>query len=906
MGDAFGIPMKFLGRLCCCVLVVFAALAFVPYLVDWNAHYGEYVFKQLGAATGSSGAVVKAIGNIEGSLLLPKLTVRNLYVECSEDAAGCAGTLSIDRMELSVDPLSILMGEPKVRTISLYGLRTSVGGLVGMVGSQTKSGLGHVRIFDSAVVTGGVVGASASAYNTVHVKSATIKSSGSALFGDAVLKIGGTKYLLSSKLERSAAGSTVKVELHSPNTSMVLSGNGAGQGLFDDFGARFEVKTENLSELAQTVAVVTNYRLLGSVASAEEMVLSAGIKAAKGSGFEVKDLTMQSKSISGTLELACTYAPFCTTSLNFSSIDLDALFPEGLGTEQDAYYADFQSSAERFSVVPSWLDATVGLDVREINYRGGVSRNLVAAVSVRQGRIAVDRLLLDLPGKNNRLSVSGVTSEDAGSIVPRFVGTLSAQGDDADTIVSWLLPLRADAHRAQGKKFALTGSLYVAPRIFSLLGARMYAGGAHAYGNVKYKYGKRGGEVIGDVTMSNFSVGGYSFDEDFDVKRDVMDFTWLRSVSCPVKLAVRLQNFAVNSGFVKELSFLADLSQHKVSVEKISMRAVDEHDSPSDLEGRASVALSSRGMRPKVFVSLKSARYSDAFLRLPKFVERTGADVPVDTTSSSPRGEKSEKFLWSSKPIDLASFEGLDGSIEVHVKELFFGGRMLSNFTWLSTLKEGVMSMDKLHFAQGKSGTVDISGNIGMGEVSSLSLVVSASDVSIGDVEQQTNSSQTSKVSGHVSVSGSIQTQGRSMLELANALKGKIKFAARGLDIGGVDLNGFIEDLFAAESKSEVASLARVHLYRGSTLFETLDGESQIDQGSLASSLQFKIGNAAGSASVNLSVPQLAVIALFRFFFIPPESESPVHMDMHLQGYVWQPNPTFDIDSLYEIVRSNR
>ncbi|MFV9878210.1 MAG: hypothetical protein AB8U40_02850 [Anaplasma ovis] len=905
MGDAFGIPMKFLGRLCCCVLLLFAALVFVPYLIDWNAHYGEYVFKQLGAATGSSGAVVKAIGNIEGRLLLPRLTVRNLYVECSEDAAGCAGTLSVDRLELSLDPLSMLMGAPKVRTISLYGLRTSVGGVTGMVGSQTKNGLGQVQIFDSVIVMGGAVGASASVYNAVHVKSATVRSDSNKLLSDAVLKIGGTKYLLSSKLERGAAGSAVRVELNSPNTSMILVGNGAAQDLFDDFDAKLEIKTGNLVELAQTVAVVTNYRVLSSVASTEEMALSASIKAAKGSGFEVKNLSMQSKNISGSLELACTHAPFCTASLNFSLVDLDALFPEGLGTEQDAYYADFQSS-ERFSLVPSWLDATVGLDVKEINYRGGVSRNLVAVASVRQGRIAVDRLLLDLPGKNNHLSVSGVTSEDASSIVPRFVGTLSAQGDDADTIVSWLLPLRADAHRTQGKKFALTGSLYVAPRVFSLLGARMYAGNTRAYGNVKYKYGKRGGEVIGDVTVSNFSVGGYRFAENFDVKHDVMDFTWLRSVSCPVKLAVKLQDFAVSSGLVKELSFLANLSQHKVSIEKISMRAVDGYDGLSDLEGRASVALSSRGMRPKVFVSLKSARYSDAFLRLPKFVEQV-AEAPTNAASSSHRGEKSDKFLWSSRPIDLASFEGLDGSIEIHVKELFFGGRVFSDFTWLSTLKEGVMSMDKLHFTQGKKGVVDISGNIGMGEVSSLSLVVSASDVSIGAVDPKSDQSKGgAKVSGHVSISGSIQTQGRSMLELANALKGKIKFAARGLDIGGVDLNGFIEDLFMAESKSEIASLARVHLYRGSTLFETLDGESQIDRGSLTSSLQFKIGNAAGSASVNFSVPQLAVIALFRFFFIPPESESPVHMDMHLQGYVWQPNPTFDIDSLYEIVRNSR
>ncbi|MCU7611251.1 AsmA family protein [Anaplasma capra] len=900
MGDTFGILMRFLGRLCCCVLVLCAALVSAPHLVDWNTRYGDYVFKQLGAATGGSGAVIKAIGNIEGSLLLPKLTVHNLYVECSEDSTGCPGTLSVDRVELGIDPLSLLTGSPKVRTISVYGLRTSVGRLASIVGSQTGRDGQQLQIFDSAIAMGGAVSASATAHNVVNVKSAVVRSHGRTLLGDAVLKIGSAQYTLSSKWEHRSVGGAVDVKMTSHSTSVVLRGNSKGESLLDAFDAKLEAKTSNLSELAQTVAAITNYGVLRSVSSVEGMVLSAEIKSARDSGFEVRDLSMKSQSVSGTLELVCTKAPFCKAALNFSSIDLDALLPGGLA-EQDSY-ANFQGS-EHFALIPSWLDAAVGLDVREINYRGGASRNLMAQISVRQGRIAVDRLLLDLPGKNNHLSISGVTSEDTGSIVPRFVGALNVQGDDVDTIVSWLLPLRADLQRRmQGKKFALTGGLYLAPRIFSLLGARMYAGDTHLHGNFKYKYGKRGGEVMGDVAMSNFDIGGYGFDEDFDVKRDVMGFTWLRSVGCPVKLSVKLQDFSVGSGFVKELSFLANLSQHKISVEKINLLAVDEHGNPSDLEGRASVALSSRGMRPKVFLNLKSERYSNAFLRLPKFIERGQVRVGTSAEGDSSRGEKAERFLWSNKPIDLSSFEGLDGSVEIHVKSLSLGDRTFSDFTWLSTLKEGVMSMDKLHFTQGKSGVVNISGNIGMGEVSSLSLVVSASDMSI----EANEDAQHSKVSGQISVSGSLQTQGRSMVELVNALKGKIKFAARGLDIVGIDLNGFIEDLFVAESKSEIASLARVHIYRGDTLFEKLDGESQIDRGSLTSALQFRIGNAAGSASVNLSIPQLAVVGLFRFFFIPPESESPVHMDMNLQGYVWQPNPTFDIDSLYDIVRSSR
>ncbi|MGN7661414.1 MAG: AsmA-like C-terminal region-containing protein [Anaplasma sp.] len=879
------------------MLVVFAVLVLAPYVINWDSRYGNYIFEQLGIASGSRGGI-RVIGSVKGSFLLPKITVSNLHVECNEDTAGCVGTVSIDRLELHLSPLSMLLGgPPSARSIEVHGLRTNARGLASIVAMQTKHGTERVYVYDSIIKTGGVIGGST--HNAVHVRHAVVTSSGKTLSGDAVLKVGNAKYSLAARLENKSRRSAIRVELSSPNTSVLLQGK--GDGAFDNLEAVLEAKTSNLSELTQTIAAVTDYSVLGSVTSTEALTLSAKIKSAQEGGFSVKDLNIKGQSVSGGLSLVCTSATLCKAALNFASIDLDTLFPGGLGSDPDAYHIDSARAGERFSVVPPRLNATFSLDIKEIHYRGRVSKNLVAAVTVRQGRVAVERLLLDLPGQNNHLRISGVTSGASAGVIPRFIGTLNARGDDAGALVSWLLPLQADARRVRSGGFALTGNLYIAPRIFSVLGVKAVSGATHLNGSVKYKYGRRGGEIIGDVTVGNFGTDGYNLDKEFNVKRDVMSFAWLRSVSCPMKLSVKLHDVKVDSGMIGELSFLADLSQRGISIERIHFRGIDKRDRISDLEGRASVTLSSRGMRPKIFLDLKSKTYSDAFLWLPQFMESGSEQIGDETTGK----EKTTKLLWSRRPLDLSSFEGLDGSVDLHADSLHFSGSrvILSDLTWASTLKEGLMSLDKLYFRQGadSKGLVNISGNIGMGEVSSVSLVVSASDVSIGEVDQTGTEQQ---LSGRFSVSGSLQTQGRNMIELANALKGKAKFAAKGLNVVGVDFNGFIEDLLTAESKSEVASLARVHLYRDSTVFETLNGESVIDRGMLVSSLKFNIENAAGSASVNFFIPQFTVLGLFRFFFIPPEAGAPVHMDMHLNGHVLRPNPTFDIDSLYEIVRN--
>lgn len=902
----WGVPMtKFLGGLLGVVVIVVAALGIVPHFVNWNALYEGYAFEQLGVALKGSGSVVKTVGNIKGGFTPPRLTVNNLYVECDAKDQGWYGQLSVEKVELNLSLTSLILGVPKVKSMNLYGLRTDVNSLAHIVSSQAAAGVGQVTLSDAVISTNTSKSSDPTPRNAVYIKRGHIKTKDGTYLSNAELRIGSGKYNLVSRLalvveQRSVA----EVELSSSSSRVVLSGSGQGvkQGVRNPFSRSewvLDARTADLSEFSQVIALATGIDVLGNINSKEAMSVTARAKRTEEHGFELSNLEIKSDSLSGQASATCRGANSCDAKLVFSSIDLDTLYRRDVQNVE--YRATYAGGLPGLHFLKDMVSLNVELLIKEIRYRGGTSQNLVARASVDSGKIAIDQLLLDLPGKNNVLQVSGSAVHSEGDSIPRFVGTINSTGDDIDTLLSWVSPIRPKAEqRGQSGSFVLVSNLYMAPRVIALPDIKLASNNTKVVGNLKYKYGHRGSNIVGALTVSGFSTGGYNV-ENFDVKRDLTSFNWLRNISVPMQLSLQFRDFTLGSRFIDELSFLANISNRKMSIEKIHFAASDSSNAPSSLSGFARVFLSSKGLRPKVLLNLRGDSYSAEHMWVPRLLLRDAESmVSDDANYGDERGSRMSRLIWSKQPLDLSSLEGVDGSVNVKVGNVVFGSRVLKDFILTSKLKEGVMSIDDLSFKQGK-GKVKISGNVGMGEVSSASLIVSATNVSIGGEPGAEG------FSGNVSVSGSLQTQGKNMLEWANAVKGKLKFAARMLNVKGVDFDGFITDLFRSESKSDVAALTRVYLYRGNTIFEKLDGDVTIDRGAATSTLQFRIKSAVGGASVNFMVPQFSLKSLCRFTFIPPGGKSGArNIDMTMQGYLWQPNPTFDIDRLYDIVRENR
>ncbi|WP_249548459.1 AsmA-like C-terminal region-containing protein [Anaplasma phagocytophilum] len=908
--------MKFLGYLCGAAIVALATIVGVPYLIDWDARYGDYAFEQLGVAVKDSGVSIKVLGDIRGRFLPPKLIVRNLYLGCDEESKGCSGVIAVERLEIGLSIWSLLKGERKVEYIDLYGLRTNAKSLGDVVTTQAGAGVGKVRIFNSVIVPGQTF--EPSPRNAVHVKQSEIKSYGNLYRTNTEFKIGRGKYSLVANVElRNSGDKAATVEITSGNTRVSLSGKGrydvgaGGRTLVEVLGGfewLLDVKTSNLGEFSQALSMVTRIDVLGHIHSTEELSLLAEFKHDVGHGFEVSRLDIEGHSLIGNVKGKCNTSMSCSAELTFSFMDIDALIRHD-DPDVNIYNTPARgSSSVSFPVITLGMDAKAELDIKEMRYKGGVVRNISSSATISDGKIVVDRLLLDLPGRNNVLHVSGTAVNTEGNTIPRFMGTINVAGEDVDTLISWLFPFSAKEVREDkgDGSFVLRSGFYVAPRIIAFPDINLNSHRANIAGNLKYKYDRGGGVVIGGITVSNFASSDYKMVHlDSKSDNDILSFMWLRNITIPVQVAVKFRDFTIGRRAINELSFLADVSSRRMSIEKIRFFAQDSKSHVSDIRGSASVTLSSQGVRPKVFLNLVGDQYSSEFLWAPKLIDRNSIAAEGGRRVSQ---EGYSKYVWSSQPINLSSLEGIDGNVNVRLKNMTFLGRLLTDLVMSSTFKEGVMSIDDLHFNQGE-GNVKISGNVGMGDVTSLSVVIAASNVALGSEDSDAADVEETKgmnPKGNISVSGTLQMYGRNVLELMNSVKGKLKFAARRLDVSGVDFDGFITDLFNTESKADIASLSRVYLYRGNTVFEKFDGEMQIERGTAVSSLQFRLNSAVGAASINFMIPQFTVTSLCRFAFVPPGGNSPASIDMSLQGYVWQPKPTFDIDRLFELVKSSR
>ncbi|MDX5542784.1 MAG: hypothetical protein O7148_00490, partial [Wolbachia endosymbiont of Andrena apicata] len=88
-------------------------------------------------------------------------------------------------------------------------------------------------------------------------------------------------------------------------------------------------------------------------------------------------------------------------------------------------------------------------------------------------------------------------------------------------------------------------------------------------------------------------------------------------------------------------------------------------------------------------------------------------------------------------------------------------------------------------------------------------------------------------------------------------------------------------------------------IYNGKTFFENISGKASIKSGICSTSLQFGIDQASGSISSNLTLSNFALASIFRFFFIPPNYSNPIYIDMHLDGPIWRPKMSFDVDQIF-------
>ena len=117
--------MKFLVYSGSAILIFLLFLIVSPFFINWNSYYASHVLKQIENI--SSDMSVKGVSNVTGSLILPRIVINNLQVESSSDLSDHKSIILIERLELKISLLSLLLFSPKIYAVTVDGLSMPLG-----------------------------------------------------------------------------------------------------------------------------------------------------------------------------------------------------------------------------------------------------------------------------------------------------------------------------------------------------------------------------------------------------------------------------------------------------------------------------------------------------------------------------------------------------------------------------------------------------------------------------------------------------------------------------------------------------------------------------------------------------------------------------------------------------------
>ncbi|MGL9688612.1 MAG: AsmA-like C-terminal region-containing protein [Wolbachia sp.] len=820
---------------------------------DWNS-YKEHIVQKL---ENTYNAKVRIGGKIKVSLITPKLTIYNVYIQSNNNREQkLSDLISINKIEVrpSLLPLFLLSLQPK--SITLFGMKSSKENFVNI--TNEKASKVDIIIKDSQVsLNNNFVDYS----NIVNIKEIAIKRNGQ--FSGEV-KVGDNNYDFSGKVD--ITKKNVHINVESNFIKLLFTGNRDQEGL----QGKLTLTINNSSDFVSDLAKIINLSLLAYATPSENIEISSNINLNEDE-FAATDLRIDSKSMQASSTIRNDRKNNHTNvNISFSKINLDSIQNDSRKT------TEIKDLLEYFrDVVPKNLSLDFNMEVSNIQYQNRVLDKFHAMLKLADGEVKVDTLL-QFPGTNNISYLSGKVSNSG--TLSEFNGGLLVKVDDFKSFISCFFP-SIKMKESEKNQFTISSKLHFAPRILSISDIRLLNDKEFLQGSIKVSHTKKRNVIGGGFSVHNLNADKY----DYSLLSSLSKMKWLKSPKYDVNIETSVSDFTLNDTKIKDLDFSLKIEKGKLVADKIKLSGED-----FDITGDIKILVDKKYIKPLLDVNLTGNKFNSSILKLPNLIE-----VKRDSKS------KINQIQWSAKQLNfLDNKKDFDANVQINVAELKDEQDILKDFNLNAVMINNIITVKKVDYALGH-GQVSFQGYLRPNSMYIKFFIANLDTKRVGKVIGINN------VNGQISLNGAIKAQGKSFNDWANNSSGEVNLQTRGIEFTNVDFNSFITNLLSSKNKSEVSTLTNVGIYNGSTFFENISGKASIKNGICSTSLQFGINQASGSTSSNLTLSNFTLVSLSRFFFIPPGHSSPVYIDMHLDGPIWRPKMSFDEDQIFTTLNRN-
>lgn len=816
---------------------------------DWSGYKG-YIIQELEK---TYDAKIRIGGKVEVSLMTPKLTIHNVYIQYNENKEQkLSDLISVNKIEVRPSFLSLFLFSLQPQSITLLGMKSNKENLFNVLNAKSNSDIVDIAIKDSQI---SLKDNFADYDNVVNIKEIVVKKNRQ-LFGE--IKIGNDYYDFSGKVNITKKNVNINVESHFIN--LLFTGSRNQEELHGNLTLRVNNNSDSISNFVKAV----NLNFLSYAIPSEDIKITSNISVNKNE-FAVSDLEINSKSIQGSGKIQNNRNDGHTNvNISFSKVDLDFIHSDSKKT------TDAKDLLEGFrEVVPKSLSLNFNMEASNIHYREKVLDNFRAILKFADGEIKVNTLL-KLPGINNISYLSGKVSNN--DTLSEFNGDLLVEGNDFGSFISCFFPsikLKED----QKSQFTLRSKLHFAPRILSISEIRLLNGKEFLDGAFKVTHTKKHNVINGGFSVHNLNTDKY----DYSLFSHLSKIEWLKNLKYDGGIKISVNDFTLNNTKIKGLDFLLNMEKGKLTADKIKLYGND-----FNVAGNAKILMDKKYTKPLLDVNLTGSKFNGSILKLPHLLEKK-----INSRNEINQiGWSTEQFNFLDDKVDF------DANVQVNIAEFKTEQSTLKDFNLDAMMRNNTVTIRQVDYTL-EHGQVFFQGYLRSDSMYAKFFIANLDTKRIGNVIGIDN------VNGKIDLSGAIKTQGKSFHDWANSLSGDVSLQAQGIEFTNVNFNSFITNLLSSKNKSEISKFAHIDIYNGRTFFESVSGKASISNGTCSISLQFGIDQASGSMSSNLTLSNFALISIFRFFFIPPDQSSPIYVDMHLDGPLWRPKLSFDIDQIF-------
>ncbi|MGL9717198.1 MAG: AsmA-like C-terminal region-containing protein [Wolbachia sp.] len=818
---------------------------------DWNS-YKERIVQRVES---KYNAKVHIGGKVEVSLITPKLTIHNMYIQRNDDKEPkLSDLIGVNKIEVRPSLLSLFSFSLQPKTITLFGMKGNKKDFISII--NKKASKVDIIIKDNKVNLNNNF---ADYGNIVNVKEIAIKRNGQ--FSCAV-KVDDNNYDFSGKVE--ITKKNVHINVESDFINLLFAGKRNQKGL----QGKATLTINNSSGFVNDLAKITNLSFLAYVVPSENIEMSSNINLDENE-FAATDLKIDSKSMqaSGIIQ-GDRKNSHTNVNISFSKVDLDSIQNDSQRT------TDIKDLLECFrKVVPENLSMDFNMKASNIQHQGKMLDKFHAILKFANGKIKVNTLL-QFPGTNNISRLLGIVSNNG--TLSEFNGDLLVKGDDFESFISCFLP-SIKMKEGKNNQFTITSRLHFAPRILSISDIRLLSDKGFLQGSIRVNHTKKHNVIGGRFGVHNLNADKY----DYSLLSSLSQAQWLKNLKYDVHIKANVDDFTLNDTKIENLGFLLKIEKGKLVADKIKLSGKD-----FDTTGNIKILVDQKYIKPLLDVNLTGNRFNSSIFKLPDLIE-----VKRDSRN------KVNQIQWSAKQFNFLDGKGnFDANVQINVAELKAGQDVVKDFNLDAVMINNTITVKKVDYAL-EHGQVSFQGYLRSNSMYMKFFIVNLDTKKVGKAIGIDN------VNGQMGLNGEIKAQGKNFYDWANTLSGEVNLQAQRIEFTNVDFNSFITNLLSSKNKPEISALTHVGIYNGSTFFENINGKASIKNGICSTSLQFGIDQASGSISSNLTLSDFALTSLSRFFFIPPGRSSPIYIDMHLDGPIWYPKMSFDEDQIFTTLK---